>query len=157
MHCRIALCSESMGMISPDPRSAADKTSSPPATRDSLLANARRWPASNAARVGSRPAAPTSALRTTSVSESAAAANTAPRPLAQFVTLSPTGSGTRSSAKTAKRGLNEATWAARASPLLPATKAVTWNWSGWRRITSSALWPIEPVEPRIATRITGSS
>src|SRR5437667_2481 len=64
MHCSTALCSESTGMISPPPRRAARVTSSPAMTNVSLFASATRLPASSAASVASRPAAPTMPLST---------------------------------------------------------------------------------------------
>src|SRR3972149_5925247 len=54
MHWSTALCSESMGTISPRPSRAAHSTSSPAMTRVSLLARATRLPAPRAARVAGR-------------------------------------------------------------------------------------------------------
>ena len=63
-HCQIALCSESTGIIWLG--FARFITKSPPATKDSLLARARVFPASKAASVGPNPIEPVIALRTTS-------------------------------------------------------------------------------------------
>ena len=83
MHCRIAECSLSTGTSSPPPRCAASSTSSPAATSDSLLASAQRLPACSAARVGGNPAAPTTALTTTSTPGRAVSSTTPSGPLRQ--------------------------------------------------------------------------
>ena len=153
-HCRIALCSESMGTISPSPSSAAAMTRAPPATSDSLLARASRCPARRASRVGSRPAAPTRAFRTTSTPSPPATSSIASRPDRQVVPSDESGSGTRSSQRTAVAGRKVRTCSVSASTLRFATRATISKRSGCRPTTSRALRPMDPVEPRIATRIT---
>ena len=70
-HCKIAECSESTGRISPPPRRAR-RARAGRRRRGSPCSRARgRSPASSAARVASRPAAPTMAFRTTSGAVSA--------------------------------------------------------------------------------------
>src|SRR5213082_3308588 len=72
-HCSTALCSESIGTISPPPSRAVRVTSSPAITSVSLLASATRLPALRAASVASSPAAPTIAFTTISTSGCVAA------------------------------------------------------------------------------------
>ncbi len=67
---------------------AAERTSFPPVTRDSLLARARSFPASMALRAGSSPAMPTTASKTISFSGRAAASQTASFPAFTWISRS---------------------------------------------------------------------
>jgi isocitrate dehydrogenase len=64
------------------------------------------------------------------------------------------GTSLGASQSTALSGANARTWARSSSALRFATSAATSKRSGWRRMTSRALRPIDPVDPRTATRIT---
>ena len=85
MHWKIALCSLSIGMSVAPPTRAAETSSAPPTTSDSLLASKTRLPAEAAAIVDGRPAAPTIAAMTTSTSASHTASTSAARPLSTRV------------------------------------------------------------------------
>ena len=79
-HWKMAECSLSTGIISAPYFRAASITSSPAHTSVSLLARAIRLPASMAAIVGQRPAIPTTAVTTVSLSGSDAARRRPSRP-----------------------------------------------------------------------------
>ena len=76
----MALCSLSTGMMGTPRFLAAAITREPAATRVSLLARATGRPASMAARVGSRPTAPTMADTTRSAPDATATSRTPARP-----------------------------------------------------------------------------
>ena len=65
-HCQMAECSLSTGRMRAPVRAASARTSSPPATRLSLLARATSLPAAKARRVAFSPAKPDTATSTTS-------------------------------------------------------------------------------------------
>ncbi|MNJ74501.1 hypothetical protein D3C77_714410 [compost metagenome] len=72
MHWKIALCSLSIGSSTAPLRRTASMNSAPDITSASLLASNTFLPASTAARVGRRPAAPTMAAITASTSDAQA-------------------------------------------------------------------------------------
>src|SRR5690606_8972029 len=151
-HCRIALCSLSTGTSVPPPCRRASRTSGPPATRDSLLASASRLPARRAASVACRPAAPTTALITTSTAGCVAASSSASSPLIHRVPgTSASGPGDPPFTRTATSGRYRRTCAANSVARLCAARATSRNRSGCRDSTASALRPIDPVEPSSAT------
>ena len=92
-HWCTAQCSESTGTISAPGVRRAFCTTGAPAMSDSLLASARRFPASSAAIVTGRPAKPTTALRTTSALRAAATMPSSPT-----MTSVPAGTPSRTSA-----------------------------------------------------------
>ena len=145
------------GWRRPAARTAA-VIAAPAATSDSLLASATILPARAASQVGRMPAAPTIAESTTSASASAAARAAAPRRRQSTSTPVPASSRRRgplrrrvgdhgqARAQLARlRGQRAASSSRRRAPRPRARPPEA-------RTTSSALTPIEPVEPRIATR-----
>ncbi len=150
-HWKTALCSLSTGINSPPFSSSACMTSGPPITSDSLFASASRFPTFNASNVGSRPAAPTSALTTISTSGCVAAASTASQPAAKRVPGDGTARENSPSARTANSGRCSRTCSSSASALRWAVSATTRKRSGNALMTSSVVLPIDPVEPRTAT------
>ena len=129
----------------------------PAITNASLLASSTVLPARAAASDEGKPAAPTMAAITTSVSACAAisasalspARTSVPQPVAFNRTRSASPRATSGTA--AKRGRNFSHCTASSSTRNDADKAKTRKRSGWRAITSSVLTPMEPVEPRIVT------
>src|SRR5688572_8731937 len=150
-----ATCSLSIGRMRV-PRALASRVSSrPAATSDSLLASARSLPASSAACTGRRPAAPTIAATTRPAPGWVAASS---RPVSPTASRTPGGSSPRTAAaapastSATRSGWNSRAWATSASGCRPkAASATMRSLSGWWRTTSSALAPIEPVEPSSAT------
>jgi hypothetical protein len=131
--CR-AQCSESTGTISAPGVRRARWTTGAPAMSDSLLARARRRPASRAARVTGRPAKPTTALTTTSPRGAMAASPSTP-----VTTSVPVGyrrparrPGRRRRWPRPRAGTAWA-WAARRSTERHAPRATTRNRSGSER------------------------
>ncbi len=159
-------CSESTGTIWPG--LARLVTSGPPMISDSLFASARVRPASSAASVARRPAAPVTPFSTTSHG-SAASWHTASSPawisgtwglgesaatvLDDSDLIASATDGAAASSATATTGTpNSTAWLASSAGLPPpAASATTRKRSGLRRTMSSAWVPIEPVEPRITT------
>ena len=129
-HWKMALCSESTGMMA-TPFSAAKRfTSSPAHTSDSLLANASVLPASMAATVGFRPEMPTAALSTRSLSASAATRQTPSSPQQISVSVKPfsfsaSARPTCSSNSAATRGLTCKICFSKASAFRPAANPAT--------------------------------
>ena len=153
-HWWTAECSLSTGRSSPPPRRSARITSSPPATSDSLLASASRFPASSAASVAPSPANPTTALRTMSIPDDPAASSSASAPNrhspGQRGAKSPGGgvpSTTRSGFRSRARRSSASHWRF-------AVSTAARNRSGCRRMTSSVAAPTDPVAPRTATFFT---
>ena len=133
-------------------------TSSPPTTSDSLLASASVLPASSAREVARSPAAPTSALRTTSASGECRQARRRPRAPASTVAcgrvlaarLPRCGFDRRARGVSTPNVRAPAARGARRSSARRARRSR--SRSGCAAATSSAWRPIEPVEPRTATR-----
>ena len=146
-----AECSESTGSNWAPPRASASRTSGPPATRLSLLASATSMPASSAARVASRPAAPTTALSTTSAPLSAARCATPAGPSSTRPEKRPrAASAAAGSASAIVRAPRRSASRTTPSASLPAARAQTCR-SGSSSQTWIACRPIEPVLPRSAT------
>ena len=131
--CASAECSESTGTIWPG--AASRCTNSPPTMSDSLFASARVRPASSAAIVGASPTEPVMPLSTTSASTSRTICTAASTP-------SPVCSTPNSAACSASLAAFE-----------PVTSPTISKRSGCLLITSSACSPIEPVDPKITTRL----
>src|SRR5690606_596060 len=141
----------STGIISPPPFSSARNTTGPPATRLSLLARARRLPASRAATLARRPADPTTPLTTVvpavpARSTMASVPKSTSRPTMALncslssddppVTTTRASGWARAIAANSSEGLRAAT---------PAT-------STSRPATTSRVWvPMDPVAPRMTT------
>ena len=151
-----ALCSESIGRMATPRRAAAAITSSPAITSVSLLARRISRPAAIACQVGTSPIAPTRAPTTASASGWVAAAM---RPASPLITSRPGNSAASrrasvSSATATSPGRCVRTCSPSSATLRPAARATTANRSGKRAATSSVAVPIEPVEPRTASRFT---
>ena len=152
-----AACSESTGRSRSGSPLIRSMTSSPPTTRDSLLARASVFPLWSAASVGPSPDEPTSAFSTMSASASDARRSAASGPTTKSTPrIEPrcvrTSSAAASSAIPTTGGRNSRIWPARSSWFVPAAdKPMTLNRSGLRRTTSSAWVPTEPVDPRMVT------
>ena len=150
-HWWTAECSLSTGRSSPPPPRSARITRSPPATSDSLLARASRFPAASAASVASSPANPTIALSTISLPGDPAASASASAPNrhspAHFG-AKPSGGGAPS---TTRSGSRSSASASSASQRRCAVRTAARNRDGWRRITSSVPAPTDPVAPKMAT------
>ena len=151
---KIAECSESTGRILVPVASASAVTSSPPTTRLSLLASASSIPSLSATIVGPRPAVPTIALRTRSGSEATIRSRT---PWSPANTRTPSSSERARSAASGSPIATIATAESRAcaasrSQLPPAERPASSSDSE-PATTSSACSPIDPVEPRIRTRL----
>ena len=131
-------------------------TSSPPTTSDSLFASASVLPAVSAAIVARRPAAPTSALSTTSASEQRGKLDDG------RVARTDVDGRRKQLARVGRGGSRRPARRARTPNARPARRAARRCCSrparrsrcgpGCSRATSSAWRPIEPVEPRMATR-----
>ena len=147
MHCRMAECSLSTGMISPPLEEHAAAASSPATTSVSLLARATRLPASSAASVASRPAAPTTALSTMSTSSRTAARTSASVPICQAAGCCEPLGHTRPT----NDGSQIVACAARAAEFENAVSPTTRNRERCREMTFSAVLPMDPVDPSIAT------
>ena len=153
----MALCSLSTGSSATPRARAAVVTSSPAITSTSLLASAMVLPASMAASTASSAVVPDEAHSTMSTSGCVA---TSINPSAPPTTRVPAGAAAVSdgtacrSPMAAMAGRYRSSCAASASTLRPAASPTTRSRSGYASITASALVPIEPVEPRIATRFT---
>src|SRR5215211_7617721 len=147
-HWKIAECSESTGIMRLF--AARSITHSPPATSDSLLARATRFPACRAPTVAARPAKPTIPFSTTSdgTRESCSAE---PGPVRTSVARPPRGPASLDSSARYS-GPNSAAWRASARASLPAERPMISKRSGNLRATSRACLPILPVEPRIVRR-----
>ena len=132
----------------------------PAITKASLLASSTVLPARAAASVDCKPAAPTIAAITTSVSACAATSDSALSPSRTLVSQPAAFKRARStsarvaSANAAKWGRNFWHCKASSSTRDDADSANTWKRSGCRAITSNVLTPMEPVEPRIVTLLT---
>ena len=135
---------------------AAAVTSDPAITSDSLFASATRFPRSSAASVASRPAAPTTAFSTIRrrCGSAASIRQASPDPQPGCEPSSPfrTRPDERAARKL-RRLLREQ------PGIGNAVSAATWKRSRCRARTRSAVVPIEPVEPRMATPrvLTGRS
>ena len=153
----MALCSLSTGMMGTPRSRAAAITREPAATRVSLLARATGSPASMAARVGSSPTAPTMAETTRSAPEATATSRTPALPQ-RISGASAGGTSSRKLAATAslctdtRAGRNCRICSARTLTFCPAANPATANSPGCSATTARVLWPMEPVEPRIARR-----
>jgi hypothetical protein len=158
-HCASAACSESTGIRRSGSPLIRSSTSSPPTTRLSLFASASDLPACNAASVGPRPADPTRAFNTMSASESRASRSAASGPTRISTPRMPASRSRRSlaassSAIATNGGRNSRICPIRSSWFVPADNPTTLNRSGWRRTTSSACVPTDPVDPRITSERT---
>src|SRR5580692_7964480 len=153
-----AQCSESTGTISAPGVLRAFCTTGAPAMRDSLLAKARRRPASRAAIVTGSPAKPTTALSTTSAPCAAATMPSSPTN-----TSMPPGTPSRTAAwragspMTTTSGWNSVAWATSTSAERCAASAWTRKRCGSARTTSRACVPTEPEEPIRLTERIGSA
>src|SRR5580704_4094581 len=153
-----AQCSESTGTISAPGVLRAFCTTGAPAMRDSLLAKARRRPASSAAIVTGSPAKPTTALSTTSAPCAAATMPSSPTN-----TSMPPGTPSRTAAwragspMTTTSGWNSVAWATSTSAERCAASAWTRKRCGSARMTSRACVPTEPEEPIRLTERIGSA
>ncbi len=155
----IALCSLSTGRISAPERCAAAVTRSPATTRVSLLARAIGIPASTAARVEAQPDRADQRGDQEVDLGSAGCLRPGPRH-----PTPPRGRGARGAAPPRRRrrpprpasagGGRSGPAAARGS--LPAARVATRKRSGNDSTTSSVERPIEPVEPRTASRFTAA-
>ncbi len=144
----------STGMIRAPDRAASRVMTGPPTTMDSLLARATRRPARTAARVGPKPSMPVMAERTISAA-SARATSTAPSGpwttrIRQRRPRPRSFSASRFAPTETRAGRYFSIWAARSAALEPAARATTRRRPSSRSTTSSALRPMEPVEPRMA-------
>src|SRR3989339_450941 len=150
MHWNIALCSLSTGIIFAPDFAASLITISPATTSDSLLASPIVFPALTAESVGKRPANPIIAERTKSALLYDA---TSAMPLSPESTLIPSfflsSKAHVPSATAAISGLNALICSSSSSMLFLAVSPTTLNLSRYLAITSSALRPMEPVEPKI--------
>ena len=148
-----------MGSSSAPPSRTADMNSAPPTTRASLLASIRRLPARAAARQGGRPAAPTMAAITASTSGCDAISHRASAPTSTAVALPASRNlacsscACTDSGSTANLGFQARHWASNSSTRWCAVRANTSKRSGCRERTSSVLVPMDPVEPRMHTRM----
>ena len=134
--------------------SASAVTSSPPTTRLSLFASASSMPSLSATIVGPSPAVPTIALRTRSAPEAAISSRTPSSPAstrAPSSSLAARFAASGSVSATAPTPLSRAC-ATRRSQLCAAERPASSSDSD-AATTSSACSPIEPVEPRIRTRL----
>ena len=150
-HCHIALCSLSTGSSSPPPCFAVAVTSAPAMTSTSLLARTTALPARRAASVGISPAAPTVPTTTRSASVSAACSSSG----VQRARAPADSSAERDSSRDdqIRRGLNSRACSSSSVALRPAARPMTSNRSRCSRTTSSVWRPIEPVEPRMTSRL----
>ena len=156
---KTALCSLSTGTIWACFSSASRMTSGPATTRLSLLARATDLPASKAAQVPCRPALPTIAESTMSISGSPTARAIPSGPASNST---PSGKVDRSicpafsrSVMMIQRGWNSAACSWSKSTLLWAERTRAHNSPPELAITSSAFRPMLPVEPRTATFFPG--
>src|SRR6188768_2093399 len=139
-------------------RRAASMTMPPAITSTSLLASAIVLRASMAASTASSASVPDDAHRTMSTSGWVATATSPSRPVPASVTPceQPPRARRRSAARSVEiatiAGRYRATCAARRSAFSPAASPTTCRRSLCVSTTDKALWPIEPVDPRIATR-----
>jgi len=153
----MALCSLSTGIRATPLACTRSITRGPAATRVSLLAKATVLPASMAARVGSRPTAPTMADSTRSASgrEATARAPSGPQrisgPFPAFMTAFSLAAAVWSLTDTTT-GRKRRICSASSSTFWPAARATTRNSSVCSVTTDRVLWPMEPVEPRMARR-----
>ena len=152
-HCQIAECSESIGRSrssgSPPSSISSRSTRWPPVTSVSLLASATRRP------LRARPAPPAArpcrwSRRPRSRRHRACQLlEAAGRPaLARELARTRIGAPARAPGQAAS-------WATNSAVARPAARPTRANRSGWAEITSSAWRPIEPVEPRTTTPVTG--
>src|SRR6478609_4423629 len=152
-HWWMAPCSLSTGTSSAPGVRRARCTTGPAAMSDSLLASARRRPASRVARVTDRPANPTTPLTTTSASVARLAMASGPPRTSHSGRASATTAAAASSATATTLGRCVRAWAMSTSGLRPvAPRAVSSKRSASASSTSSAWVPIEPVDPASATR-----
>ena len=127
----------------------------PDITKASLLASNTLLPAFAAAKVGTKPAAPTMAAITVSQPESVTAVTNASGPYKTCVRIFFSSSNAVKRAApcaspiTARAGENSIHCFANSSTCLLAVKANTLKRSGCARMTSKVLTPIDPVDPRI--------
>ena len=155
-HCCSAECSLSTGSSSRPLRRTAAVTSSPPATRLSLLASARSLPASSAAIVASRPAAPTIAFSTTSARSSRTSSTTPSCPPSTRPSNSERARAAAAGSASAIAAAPCSRAAATTSACDPCAARPARRRSGWSRTISSACRPTEPVAPRMATVLMAS-
>ena len=158
-HWWMALCSLSTGRIATPWRRAAAVTSAPAITSTSLLASAIVLPASIAASTASRPAVPDDA-HMHDVHGGMRGHRDQP-----FGATGHRGAHVRAARRTktvdalARRHRDDVgpiarTCSASSGALSPAASATTFRRSGCASTTASALRPIDPVEPRMASRFT---
>src|SRR5215470_3551812 len=155
----MALCSLSIGSNGLFCRRASAVISSPAATRHSLLARPTSLPARTASYVAFRPATPTIALTTKSTSLCVATRTVPACPLTISMCPSPsvfscalTFSAFRSEASERTLGVQRRACSSADSAFDPAAIVTSSKRSGWFSITLSVLWPMEPVDPRMAMR-----
>ena len=158
-HWWTALCSLSTGRISTPRRRAASVTSAPAITSTSLFASAIVFPASIAASTASSAAVPDEAHSTMSTSGRVASATrpSDPWPAISVAAALPCRRSRSTAAPDAMataRGRNCPTCSANSATLAPAAIATTSSLSGCDWTTDRALRPIDPVDPRIARRLT---
>ena len=126
----------------------------PATTKVSLLARAMALPARMALTVGRKPAKPTMAVSTMSISAFATTWQRASLPqntlMGRWAKASRTKSYWPSSAITTVSGLNCRACCTSSLALLPAVRVWAAKWSGCCEITSRACVPIDPVEPSMA-------
>src|SRR3954452_6822041 len=168
-HCQIAECSESIGRsqasglaYAPSGSDAAVLAASsrasgitrcPPATRVSLFAVATTLPARSAARTGRRLTTPPVATMTRSTSSRVASASSASAPPTSSVPVGRSrAAAAPSSASATAAGRKRAACSPSSAPFDPVARAVRRKASGCASRTSTVWRPIEPVEPRSATR-----
>src|SRR5699024_2560651 len=139
------------------PSCKAAVSNGPAMTMDSLLASNRRLPARAAASVEASPAAPTMAATTVSTPPMAATVASASGP-ASTAQATPAPCSARASvslhaasAMTATAGRCRTQSSTSLSTLRWAVRTVARKRAGCRATTSSALAPMEPVAPRMAT------
>ena len=153
-HCHTALCSLSTGRIRAPLFLASSLIISPAETSDSLLASAISFPARNAARVGLNPTFPDVAMTTMSTSGLAAISSRGSRSFFMSTIRFNRSIALFSDGKPMNSGLNSFICSASSSRFFPAASPTTRKRCGIARMTSSVCLPMEPVEPRTATRFT---
>jgi hypothetical protein len=153
-----AECSESTGISCAPVASASAITSSPPTTSDSLLASATSMPSVSATIVGPRPAEPTIALSTRSASDSATSRTSPSGPVSTSprVQLSAARAAASPSDSAIRRTPCRSACSTSASWAVPADRPTSSNSPAARSTTSRACVPMEPVDPRMSSRLTGA-
>ena len=160
MHWKTALCSLSTGMMRTPFARALSMTRAPAVTSVSLLARATSFPASMAASVGTRPAAPTMADKheiggvcrrdapVAFIAEEDLRPDRGIEHVRRACGRDPRQSRRRSGAESAPPV------SFRTPIFFPAARATTSSAPGFFDTTSRALTPIDPVEPRMAIFFT---